>query len=197
MPTSESFHFTFINVFSFCLIKMLLGLIDFWRTITDCNTYTTKVMSDLHVFGDIKCCYFVVTMLSSFLSKRVIVLHKGLLIMVIGSIGHDVSELLHNSSMLGSMWDMGAPASQPLPAPWLGWEKPALRGTQDSDCHRCAVFQRGKMALWWFNVLHSCDREGKRGWRTGSRERACCPWEGKVSLTSFYQQKDSIRLNEP
>lgn len=82
---------------------MLLGLIDFWRTITECHTDTTKLMSDLHVLGDIKCSYFVVTMLSSFLSKITNVLNKGLLIMVIGLIGHEVSQLVQNCSMLGSM----------------------------------------------------------------------------------------------
>lgn len=148
MPTSESFHLTFIIVFSFCLIKMLLGLIDFWRTITECNTDTTKAMLDLNVFGDIKCSYFVVMMLNSFLFKIMIVLNKGLLIMVVGLIGHGVSQLVQNLSQLGSMWVMGAPAAQPLPAPWIGWEKPALRGIQDSGSHRCATFQREKTVLW-------------------------------------------------
>lgn len=60
-------------------------------------------MLDLNVFGDIKCSYFVVMMLNSFLFKIMIVLNKGLLIMVVGLIGHGVSQLVQNRSQLGSM----------------------------------------------------------------------------------------------
>lgn len=76
---------------------------------------------------------------------------------------------------------MGAPAAQPLPAPWLGWEKPALRGIQDSGSHRCAVFQRGKTVLWKFkvNVLNSCDREGKRDLENWEQRETLLPLRGE------------------
>lgn len=62
-------------------------------------------------------------------------------------IGHSVSERDQNCSVLGGTWVFLA-AAQPLPAPRVGWVKPAPGGTQGSGLCGRAVFQNGKMVQW-------------------------------------------------
>lgn len=151
-------------------------MIDFWRTITECNADATKVTSDLHVFREIKCNYFVVTMLNSFLSKRMNVLNKGLLVMVIGLIGDGVSELAQNCSMLGSeIWVFLLPIlslhhgsggrSQILwhSGQWVS-QKHCFPKRQDSSVVICELM----------DCIYVMER-AKGTQRTGSGERACCP----------------------